>query len=479
MHQYKTTPYEHQRLAFEGSRDKRYYALLMEMGTGKSKVILDTAAYLWDQGKINALLIFANNGSYTNWATQEIPAHLPDHVARNVVCWKVGGTGKKLDQIYETLFVPEVMHLQVLVMNIEAMAFDRGVEFAMRFVRSHRVLCVVDESTTIKNHKAKRTKGVMKVGRECVAKRILTGSAITNNPLDLYSQTEFLQSGCLGYTSYYAFRATYAELREIQLRSTGRKVNVISGFRNLDRLTRDLQRFSFIIKKEDCLDLPPKIYEKFAVEMSPEQVKLYEQMRRTAVAELEAETFVTAKVVLTKLLRLHQLVCGHLTDDNGVVHAIPHNRLTALGDILDEVNGPAIVWASYRADIQAITEFLKARDDGRVASYYGDTTDQERIDIRQDFQDEKIRYLVGNPSTAGYGLTLTAAANVVYYSNTFDADKRQQSEDRCHRIGQTKSVTYVDLFCRGTIDEKILKSLRDKRVIADRVLVSNWREMLS
>ncbi len=477
-YEYKTRPYDHQRSAFEQGRTMVYQALLMEMGTGKSKIICDTAAYLYYAGKINALLIFGNNGSYSNWATDEIPTHMPHLVERNVVVWK-GATGKRYKKMLDSLFVPGVFHLQVLVMNIEALAFESGFSVALRFARTHSTMTVIDESTTIKNHKAKRTKAAIKIGHESLARRILTGSAVTNNPLDIYAQAEFLSTGCLGFTSWYTFRAHYAELQEIRLRETGRMVKVVAGFRALDRLTSDLQRFSFIVKKEDCLDLPPKVYEKYKVELTAQQSKLYDQLHKTSVAELEAEQFVTARIVLTKLLRLHQLVCGHLTDDDGTIHVVPNNRLSALNTVLEEVSGPVIVWATYRADIQAIRESLTKRDDGAVATYYGDTTDKERIDIRQRFQQGAIKYLVANPQTAGYGLTLTAASNVVYYSNNFDAEKRQQSEDRCHRIGQTRSVTYVDLYCPGTVDEKILKALRSKKALADKVLVTNWRELLT
>ncbi len=457
-----------------------YQALLMEMGTGKSKVAIDTASYLYQHGKVNGLLIFGNNGSYSNWATDEIPTHMPDLVERNVVVWK-GATGKRMERMLESLFVPDAFHLQVLVMNIEALAYEKGLRVALRFARTHRTLTVIDESTTIKNHKAKRTKGAMAIGKESVARRILTGSAVTNNPLDIYAQAEFLCHGALGFTSWYAFRAHYAELQEIRLRDTGRKVKVVVGYRALDKLTADLRAFSFIIKKEDCLDLPPKVYERYKVEMTPEQTRLYDQLKRTSVAELEAEQFVTARVVLTKLLRLHQLVCGHLTDDEGEAHDIPSQRLTALHTVLDEMSTPVIIWANYRADIFAIAKSLAKRNEGtaRVASYFGDTSDQQRNDIREQFQAGRLDYLVCNPQTAGYGLTLTRANNVVYYSNNFDAEKRQQSEDRCHRIGQTKSVTYVDLYCPGTVDEKILKALRSKKALADKVLVSTWRELLT
>jgi SNF2 family DNA or RNA helicase len=477
-YEYKTEPYAHQVTAFEQGRTMVYQALLAEMGTGKSKIICDTVAYLYGAGKINALLIFGNNGSYTNWATDEIPTHMPDRVERNVVVWK-GATGKRYKRMLDSLLTPGVFHLQVLVMNIEALAFDSGFDMALRFARCHQTMTVIDESTTIKNHKAKRTKAAIRIGYESIARRILTGSAVTNNPLDIYSQAEFLSTGCLGFTSWYAFRAQYAELQEIVLRESGRKVKVVTGYRTLDKLTADLQRFSFIIKKEDCLDLPPKVYEKYKVELTPEQTKLYEQLRKTSVAQLESEEYVTAKVVLTKLLRLHQLVCGHLTDDDGTIHKVSSNRLTALNAVLDEVSGPVIVWANYRADIHDIAENLRKRDDGELATYFGDTSDAERIDIRQRFQQGAIKYLVCNPQTAGYGLTLTASSNVIYYSNNFDAEKRQQSEDRCHRIGQTKSVTYVDLYCPKTVDEKILKALRTKKALADKVLVSTWRELLA
>ena len=334
----------------------------------------------------------------------------------------------------------------------------------------------VDESTTIKNPSAKRTKNIIGLGKIAKYRRIMTGSPITKNPLDLYSQCEFLDPWLLDFTSYYAFRNRYAEMKTMH--AHGRSIQIVDKFKNLSELSETVKTFSDRVLKEDCLDLPDKIYMKRNIKLSPDQFKLYKQMKDQAIAMLNGKVTSTM-TVLTQLMRLHQITCGHFTADDGSTQAIANNRVGELMDVLEEIEGKAIIWAHYQYDIvNIIKNVVKKYGEGSIVDYYGLTPQEERQPNIKKFQsDPGCRFMVGTPSTGGYGITLTAANTVIYYSNGYDLEKRLQSEDRAHRIGQKKPVTYVDLICDDTVDEKIVKALRKKINIASEVLgeeIKSW-----
>ena len=297
----------------------------------------------------------------------------------------------------------------------------------------------------------------------------MTGSPVTKNPLDLYSQCVFLSPWLLNFASYYSFRNRYAEMKTINV--SGRQIQIVAGFKNLGELSDQLKGFSYRVLKEDCLDLPDKIYMKRNIKLSPDQFRLYEQMRKEALATLNGKQTTTVNA-LTQLMRLQQITCGHFTADDGSTQSIKNNRLSELMDVLEEVEGKAIIWAHYQYDItNIIREIVKVHGPGSIVDYYGLTPQDERQNNIRKFQDDpKCRFIVGTPATGGYGITLTAANTVIYYSNGYDLEKRLQSEDRAHRIGQTKSVTYVDIMAEETVDEKIVKALRKKINIASEVL---------
>jgi SNF2 family DNA or RNA helicase len=288
----------------------------------------------------------------------------------------------------------------------------------------------------------------------------------------------FLDPRCLGHESFYTFQARYAVLQERQLATHSFKQ--ILGFRHLEELREKLDRFSFRVTKDECLDLPDKLYAKREVDLTEEQAKAYKEMRLMALA-LFKEGEVSTVNALTQIMRLHQIVCGHVKLDNGTVLELPNNRIKELMNIVEESDGKMIIWANYRHDIEAIKLALSSvYGMNSAAAYYGDTETNKRQEIVNDFQDPNnpLRFFIGNPTTGGYGLTLTAANLVVYYSNSFDLEKRLQSEDRAHRIGQTKNVTYIDLISPGTVDEKIVKSLRDKINIATQVMGEELKSWL-
>ena len=475
-YKFKTKPYAHQIKALEKSWNKIAYAYFMEMGTGKSKVLVDNIAMLYDNGNINGALIIAPKGVYRNWYSSEIPIHLASHIQHKMVLW-TASTSKAKDKEYQQLFESDY-DLHILVMNVEAFSTKKGIDFAAKFLRTHKTIMAVDESTTIKTPTAKRTKAIVALGKNAIYRRILTGSPITKSPLDLYTQCEFLDEDLLGHGSFYSFRNRYAIM--IDRNFGGRRVQIVGGYKRLDELTDILNVFSYRVLKEDCLDLPEKIYIKREIELTEEQKMAYSTMKSAALAQLNGK-LATAPHVLTQMMRLHQITCGHLKTDEGDITELKSNRLSELMDVLDEVEGKAIIWANYIYDIEHIvTELKKKYGDDSVVQYYGAVPSEQRQTNIEKFQDPKsnYRFFVGNPQTGGYGITLTCANTVIYYSNGYDLEKRLQSEDRAHRIGQKKSVTYVDLIAAKTVDEKIVKALRSKINIASTILGEELREWI-
>jgi SNF2 family DNA or RNA helicase len=475
-YKFKTKPFAHQLKALEMSWDKKVFAYFMEMGTGKSKVLIDNMSILYDKGHINGALIIAPKGVYKNWFDSEIPTHMPNHIEKTMVLWE-SSAGKSKEKELDTLFKSS-FDLHILIMNVEALSTKKGKQFAEKFLNCHKTLMAIDESTTIKNPGAIRTKTIIGLGKHVLYKRILTGSPVTKSPLDLYTQCWFLDPWLLDQQSYYSFRTRYALTRKINV--SGRQVEIVVGYRNLGELSEKLKPFSHRVLKDDCLDLPPKTYMKRTIQLSEEQNKVYRQMKDIALATLNGKMTTTHNVI-TQLMRLHQITCGHFKSDDGTTQTLKSNRLDELMDVLSEMEGKAVIWAHYRYDIEVIVEAIKKEyGDKSVVTYYGDTSTDDRQKAIKLIQDPKseVRFIVGTPQTGGYGITLTGASTMIYYSNGYDLEKRQQSEARIDRIGQTKNMTYIDIIAENTVDEKIVKALRNKINIASEVLGEELKEWI-
>jgi SNF2 family DNA or RNA helicase len=472
-YKFKSKPFAHQSKALEMSWDKEVFAYFMEMGTGKSKVLIDNIAMLFNVGKINGALIIAPKGVYKNWFDSEIPSHMPDYVEKKVGLWRTDPNAKDLKPLFST-----GAELHILIMNVEAFSTKKGVLFAHKFLSCHNALISIDESTTIKNPNAKRTKSILYLKPLSKFRRILTGSPVTKSPLDLFSQCQFLDPWLLNQSSYYAFRTRYAVCRKINV--SGRQVEIVVGYRNLGELSEKIKPFSYRVLKDDCLDLPPKTYTKRIIELSDEQKKVYKTMKEKAIAFLNGKMVSTATVI-TQLMRLHQITCGHFTSDDGDVQEIKNNRIDQLMEILEEVEGKAVIWAHYRYDIKKIVEAIsKKYGENSVVTYYGDTStdDRQKAITKIQDKDSSVRFIVGTPQTGGYGITLTGASTMIYYSNGYDLEKRQQSEARIDRIGQEKPMTYIDIIAEGTVDDKIVQSLRKKVNIATEIMGEELKDWI-
>ena len=476
---FKTKPFVHQLQALGCSWDKTNFAYFMEMGTGKSKVLIDNIAMLYDAGKINAAVVIAPKGVYRNWERLEIPAHLPDHIKTRITTWVAPSSRTKQDKKDIDKLSEAFDGLDIFLMNVEALSSKPAAQFLERYLLSTSSLVAVDESTTIKTQSAGRTKNIVRVAKLAKYRRILTGSPVTKNPMDLYSQCAFLDEDLLGFSSYWAYKSRYAI--EVKRHSSTHSFPHIVGFRNLDELSRKLAFFSFRVLKEDCLDLPSKVYSPRHVELTKEQEKAYNDLETFAITQLNNNTLSVTNT-MTMLLRLHQITCGYLPTDNGQPPVpLKNNRMDELLSVLEETEGKVIIWANYRYSIFDIEKNLKKKfGEDSVVTYFGDTKDQDRQEIVKSFQDPKspVRFFVANQQTGGYGLTLTAAHTVVYYSNNYDLEKRIQSEDRAHRIGQKNNVTYIDIICENTVDDNIVGSLRNKIDLASQSLGEKLREWL-
>lgn len=502
----------HQVKARELSRGKRLFAYLCEMGTGKSAMILVEWAERVVEGRCHDLLILAPAGSYLNWIIDkdgedqpsEIRKHLSPELFKKVraQAW-VSGAGKLAkEQLRRFLGLssPADEHSRplspsrprIFVVNIEALSSTADARKACIDFLSYpnrRSMMIVDESTTIKNADAIRTREVMTLRDMADLRRILTGMISPRSPLDLYSQFEFLDWRILGHETIVTFKRRYCILdssrvpigRDKKGKVKWRHIETIVGYYNLEELQKKIAPYSYRVLKSECLDLPAKIYApQYEVELTNDQRRMYNDLVLYSTAELREAVHVTTNMVITKMLRLHQLVCGHTVDDDtGEIKDVPSNRIAALMQILEEHAGKVVIWVNYRQEIKKIVAALEDEyGKGSVAQFHGGNKKTRGNDEADFLRNPLRRFMVSTQSAGGRGNTWVNANLVIYFSNSYDLEMRMQSEDRSHRDGLKHAVTYVDLVAPRTVDEKILKVLRKKLNMTTLISGENYREWL-
>lgn len=479
-------PRAHQTEALERARGHAGFGWLCEMGTGKTKMDLDETGQLYCDGEIGACLMLAPKGVYTNWETDEIPKHWTEDFRGEVEigAWRGGGTRANREEV-DRMFSPDP-RMKFFAMNIEALgASDRAFDIAHEFVRRNRgrIKISIDESTVIKNPTAQRTKAVARLRDMASHRRILSGQPVPNGPMDIFSQMDWAVPGSLG-SSFHAFRARYAILQKTFFGT--RAVQQIVGYRDIAELAERIKPHSYRKRKEECLDLPEQIYTPLRyVELTPEQARIYREVRDNAtslIREVEGgdDSYVTATLVLTQLLRMQQVLCGHVVDELGSPHRLASNRPQACLDWTEDVRNGGVIWCAFQDDIERVTEALtKKYGADKVAPYHGRIS-QEQCDInKRRFQDGSADWFLGSLQKGARGLTLVRASDTLYYSNTQNLDHRDQSEARTHRDGQHWPCTYGDLVAPGTIEETIvIPSLRKKIDLATAVLSDPTRRWL-
>jgi SNF2 family DNA or RNA helicase len=447
------------------------------MRTGKTKVVLDEFGELWDADKARDLFVTAPAGVYGTWITA-VEEHIGEPLASllRVHLWS-SSDGAEKNRKLESFMAYEGPRL--LLVNTEAFSMvKRAKMLAHTFVKQRGAYVAVDESTAIKNPSAKRTKFMVEhIAPYANYRRILTGLVSPRSPLDLYSQFEFLDQKILGFSSYWTFRARYAVIKKMTV--AGRSFDNIVGYRDVEELNLRIAPHSYRVRLEDCYDLPPKIYDIREVSLTDEQKRIYQDLKAFATTKLANEAHVTTTMVITQILRLHQVLCGHVTDEEGNVHEIPSNRTSELLELLEEHEGKAIIWCSYDIDIRRVSEALtKAYGEGSVARFWGGNRNTREQEEARFLNDPACLFMVATPAAGGRGRTWMNADLVVYYSNTDNLEHREQSEERPQGVDKINSVLYVDLLARRTVEEKILHSLRKKIDMAAVISGDQWREWI-
>jgi SNF2 family DNA or RNA helicase len=472
----------------------------MEQGTGKTKVAIDTAAYLYAEGKIDAMLIVAPNGVQKGWVLDQIPDHMPDHVPVISGVWD-RNRPKKIEPVFRR----DVVGLRVLAINYEAIITPLGKKLVNEFLNCFRVLWINDESHRYKGVKAKVTQFILENRHRAAYRRNLTGTPSTESPMDLWPQMQFLDPHILGFSSITSYRAHFAHLepetspliahikrklvakygRERAARMApqliARDGDGRPRYRNLDQLSRLIQPYSYRCLLKECADLPSVSYEKLYVTLNPVQRRTYDALRDSLMIEIDSG-MVSAALAITRMMRLQQVTGGFVTDNEGNELVLGENnpKLDAIDGILEDYPGKIVIWARFIKELRLISEHLEEMGIG-VARYWGEVSNDQRRENKIRFiEDPNCRVFVGQVRAGGTGVDgLQEVSNtMVYFSNEFGLTSRLQSESRTNRIGQTLPGVVIDIEAEDTLDRKIIQMLRAKKEIADCITLDEAREWI-
>ena len=485
LNRFKTIPKKHQRKWLKDNGRKKVFALLDDMGTGKTWIVINDIADLWSSGDCYSVLVLAPNGVHSNWTRLELPEHMPDWCRYKSVTWYANPNWTEKREL-EKMYEGEEGQLIIFAMNHEAIQTKRGFEAAKKFCETARkLMIVVDEADAFKNPTAKRTEKLMRLKPFSDIRRIMTGTLINNAPYDAFIPFSFLDEEILGTTSYYAMKAEYCELlrpghpllenikKSRNLRRTpqivARDAQNNPKYRNMDKLARLIAPYSSRNMKSECLDLPDKIYKTLIFRLTPQQIEVYKKAEDEC--RLVFENVETPFERLAAMTKLAQITSGYY------LHPLAEEPVRIEGgnpklDLIEErvlkiieEGEKIIIWARYRVEIADIVAMLK-KNGIKTVEYHGGIKKHERVETLDSFENGDAQVFVGNPQAGGIGLNLVAASYVLYFSNDYSWRKRSQSEDRAHRIGQTKNVIYLNFAAKGTVDEKAIGVLANKQGIS-------------
>lgn len=515
----RVKPYKHQLKALELSADSPAFAWFMEQGTGKSKVAIDNAAYLYAAGKIAALVVIAPNNVNRAWIKEHIVAHMPEAVPWFGTYFQPVSARRVWNKkAWEDATTSRRPGLRVLAFNYETFTGANGKKNALMlrdFMRTFPTMLLLDESHRIKNPRAPTSKNILDVSDYAKYRRIATGTPSGGKPFDYFAQFTFLDTDILGTTSFAAFRAHYSLLEETGKDATSGVMRHIQQrlaakygkeraqhmapqivkrddegqpiYRNLDELQRLIAPYSYRVLKADCLDLPPKIWKKVLCELKGEQRRVYDQVAEDFFSVYE-EKLLTSAMAMARLARLLQITGGFFHSDDGKVTPFPENaKLDALVERLEDLpDKKIVVWANYKPEIRAIV--LRLREiygDASTVAFFGDVAGNDRDANKARFiQDDTCRFFVAQQAAGGTGVDglQLASDHMFYYSNALALILRLQSEDRLHRGGvgakaKVNSVIVEDIVAEDTKDDRVLGFLRAGKDIADTCIgdkLSEW-----
>ena len=499
-----TQPYDHQREWWSLIKDMPFFALEWEMGLGKSKTILDVCQWGYAKGEIDALLVVTLKGVHRKWIEKEMPVHLPKGMAEGAY-WNSGivdsgmwtGTSRNRTSIVES------KKFAIATINFESVHRKKGLEFCMRFLRSRKAAIVIDESQYIKTPDAAVTKACMKLGKLAERRYITTGTMSTGSTLDAWAQYTFLSPAIVNNQKYWAFKADFAIEEQVgdktfetwvtdpvtrKSKKVEKPIMTVTGFKNEDKLRAMLDPYRSRLLKEDCLDLPPKLYRMRSFEMTDNMRRAYMQMSKQFLVDIKGGGTMTATMAMTKLVRLQQIACGYVVPDDAdplddSIPGIPlddkNARVEASMGEIEKMRNKGIIWSYKRYCLRELADSLRtAYGDKSVVEYHGGISEEDKSRALLAFKEDQTRWFVGNPMSAGVGLDLVEADAMLYHDNSFNYALRLQSEDRFHRIGQeADSCTITDIECLGTVDRPQLRALKDKNIVASAVsgdILKSW-----
>ena len=476
---YRTPPFPHQRTEFERTRDLPHWGLFWEMGVAKTKVIVDTASWLWQTGKIDGMLVIAPDGVHTQWVDDEIPKHAPLQVLDSLdrFVWSTSKGSNKGFQAEWVRFLkrPRPAGLSVLTMTYHSLMTEKGAHAAKAFLSGRRTLLVLDETTVIKNPGAKITMRVLAMAKHAPYRRVLNGTPGTDSPFEFYSQVKVLNPDAwkhLGIDGAQAFRAYFGVFQRRLNAAQGRHYDQLVEYRNLPEMQEIVLRHgSRLLKRDVFPNLPLKLYSKVYFELTPRQRKAYDELKEEYRTWLANGDMVTADLAIVRLTRLSQICSGYIPADGdseptALVDPRDNPRIQLLQQVVEDTPNKFIVWGRYDIDIDLINALLTRLGITHV-TWDGRTSEEDRRTAKRRFVEGDARAFVAKPSSsAARGLNLQVADTVVYYNNSFVADDRLQSEDRAHRPGIHHPVKYIDLIGHDTIDTRIVDALKKKRETA-------------
>lgn len=443
-----------------------FFGLFMDPGTGKTKVGFEKMADLYNEGEIDTALVFAPNGVHTQWIEEQAVDHCP--VPYRAVTWVANRTKKWKDETRYVLRKRDA--LLIVSVNYEALTTKDGVAFCRWLVKNRRVAIFADESSRIRNPKAIRTKIALELAPHAVTRGIMTGTPIAKGMENLWSQMQFLSPDILRCRTFVQFRSLYCKVKPVPGR---RGAVMIEGYQRVEELMSLIKPHVFVKTKEECLDLPAKIYVKSPVPLTAEQAKAYQTMREELIVQLSELERVTVAHLISARAKLRQISIGFILDQDRRASEFASNRWERAMEHLDEARGKVILWTSFRWCLAQWEEILRKNGIGYVRYQKGDNDS-----IRYWRKTPSCKVFLGNPHSGGIGLNLADASTMIYFNNTDDAEVRWQSEDRAHRIGQTQHLTIVDLFSPNTVEVKMQRQQAAKETLANIVMRRGWREAL-
>ena len=492
--QFKTPPWQHQLAEFETSCDAPSRALLWQMRSGKSKMVLDTASHLYRAGAINTLLVFAPNGVHENWVTREAPIHMWDSVDYTAQAWQTRIAGKRggnqlsradrleWDEIHAAWWADykaslRAPQLQLVTFNSESMARDDCKKAIGVLLKRRKVMAVWDESTDFRTPGSARTLMARAIARRVAYRRILDGTSLTNSPLHAFAQFELLAKAALGFNRYSEFKEHFAEWEEAR-GAGGRKYPKLAGYKNLEELRALIAPYSSVVLREDCDDMPNIMPRLVQVEMSANQARAYDQVKEQLRIELGRGEVAELKARTLKLQKLQQVASGFLIDAEGKARRIPgpNPRLDKMAEEVYHAPGKIIVWCQFHEEIDQVAERLKA--EGHVVwEYHGRVQADRKAYIRAHFNtDEKVKVLVGQPQAGGRGVDFSDADSILWYGHTFDAIIRAQANERATKVGG-RNIQMI-MMAAAPIDHYIMRVTDRKTTVGDDLAGRGLKQIL-